>query len=114
MLRARLAALREIDDLRIDRIDDDESVILHLSGYATARHADGAISSFRDALAANKPISVDLSRTHAIDQRFFGLLLMLRKQLLRQGSRLSFTGVTPQMNRTFRLNGFDFLLQTTT
>jgi N-acetylglucosaminyldiphosphoundecaprenol N-acetyl-beta-D-mannosaminyltransferase len=114
MLRTRLAAWRKVDDLRIDRIDDDGSVILHLSGYATARHADGAISSFRDALAANKPISVDLSRTHAIDQRFFGLLLMLRKQLLRRGSTLRFTGVTPHMSKAFRLNGFDFLLQTTT
>jgi len=114
MLRTRLAAMRGIDDLRIDRIDDDESVILHLSGYATARHADGAIASFRDALAANRPISVDVSTTRAIDQRFFGLFLMLRKQLLRQGSTLRITGVTPHMNRTFRLNGFDYLLQTTT
>ena len=113
-LKARLAALRKIDDLRIDRVDDDGSVIIHLSGYATARHADGAICSFRDALAANKPISLDLSRTHAIDQRFFGLFLMLRKQLSRQGGTLSFTGITPHMSKAFRLNGFDFLLQTTT
>jgi N-acetylglucosaminyldiphosphoundecaprenol N-acetyl-beta-D-mannosaminyltransferase len=113
-LRAHLAALRKLDDLHIDRVDDDELVILQLSGYATARHADGAISSFRDALAANRPISLDLSRTHMIDQRFFGLLLMLRKQLLRQGCTLKFTGMTPHMSKAFRLNGFDFLLQTTT
>jgi N-acetylglucosaminyldiphosphoundecaprenol N-acetyl-beta-D-mannosaminyltransferase len=112
-LKAQLAALRKIDDLRIDRVEVDGSVILHLAGHAIARHAEGAISSFRDALGANKPISLDLSGAHAIDQRFFGLVLMLRKQLLKQGSTLSFTGVTPQMNKVFRLNGFDFLLQTT-
>jgi N-acetylglucosaminyldiphosphoundecaprenol N-acetyl-beta-D-mannosaminyltransferase len=113
-LKAELAVLRRADDLRIDYAEDDESVIIHLSGYATARHAEGAISSFRDALAANKPVWLDLSRTQAVDQRFLGLFLMLRKQLSRRGGTLKLVGLTPQVSRAFRLNGFDFLLQTPT
>jgi N-acetylglucosaminyldiphosphoundecaprenol N-acetyl-beta-D-mannosaminyltransferase len=110
LLRTRIAALRKFDDLGIERTEDGLSAIIHLSGYAVARHIDGAISSFNGALGTGKQVSVDLSRVRAIDQRFFGLFLMLRKRLLRQNSILRFTGLSPHIREVFRLNGFDFLL----
>jgi hypothetical protein len=42
--------------------------------------------------------------------RFFGLLLMLRKQLEASGRRLVFTGVSSRIARLFRRNGVAFLL----
>jgi hypothetical protein len=45
-----------------------------------------AIACFGEALASRKQIVVDFSETRAADARFFGLLLMLRKQLKGRGA----------------------------
>jgi N-acetylglucosaminyldiphosphoundecaprenol N-acetyl-beta-D-mannosaminyltransferase len=111
MLRRRLAAARKSDDLGIDRLEDGHATVIRLSGFAVSRHVDHAISTFRTALDTQKPIMVDLSKLDTIDQRFFGLLLMLRKQLKKRGSCLKFAGITTKARRAFRRNGFDFLLQ---
>jgi N-acetylglucosaminyldiphosphoundecaprenol N-acetyl-beta-D-mannosaminyltransferase len=88
----------------------ETSLTLKLSGAAIERHIDAAIMCFRNALAAQKAIVIDLSQTSAIDQRFFGLLLMLRKQLVQRGDRLTFSGATRHTRTLFRMNGFEFLL----
>jgi N-acetylglucosaminyldiphosphoundecaprenol N-acetyl-beta-D-mannosaminyltransferase len=98
------------NDLSIGSHEDRMSVTLHLSGAAIGLHADKAVQYFRNALGTGKQITVDVSKTHSVDPRFFGLLLMVRKQLAGQGKQLSFTGVTPSVRRIFRLNKFDFLL----
>src|ERR1700733_4061440 len=89
---------------------NDRGVTLSISGDATANQAPEAISAFRDALASQKPITVDLSRTRAVDARFFGLLLMLRKQLKDSGFGLQFVGSSRGLERQFRLNGLEYLL----
>ena len=96
--------------LQIDHSEDLQAVTIGLTGAAIARQVDKAIGYFRAALERNKEVLVDLSQTRVIDPRFFGLFLMVRKQLLLQGNTLQFTGVTPRMKRVFRLNGFEFLL----
>jgi len=53
---------------------------------------------------------VDVSDVRVIDARFFGLLLMLRKQLKAYGANLKFTGVLPPIERMFRLTRLGFLL----
>ena len=97
-------------DLSIRSHEEPASVILELSGAATAPNAEKAIQSFRRALQAGKQIIVDVSGTRSVDPRFFGLFLMLRKQLAGQGRQLTFVGVSPPVRRIFRLNKFDFLL----
>ena len=47
-----------------------------------------------------------------IDARFLGLLLMLNKTLKNRRLHLKFTGMSPRIERIFRLNGFEFLLRT--
>jgi N-acetylglucosaminyldiphosphoundecaprenol N-acetyl-beta-D-mannosaminyltransferase len=98
------------DILTIDRKEGQQSVVIQLSGAATSRHTHAAIACFRSALEAKKTIVIDVSSIRMIDPRFFGLLLMLRKRSVRQGSALEFVGATPQIRKTFRLNGFEFLL----
>ncbi|MGJ5081022.1 WecB/TagA/CpsF family glycosyltransferase [Bradyrhizobium sp. HKCCYLS3013] len=82
-------------------------VTLSLSGPADSRHVDRAIPVFRAATASRKPVTVDFSNVCAIDARFLGLLLMLRKQLEAQGCTATFVGVSPLMARIFRFGGLD-------
>ncbi len=85
-------------------------MILHLAGDATAPYVSTAISEFRAALNSQKQLLIDLSATRRIDSRFFGLLLMLRKQLECSGGRLVLTGVSSRNARLFRRNGVGYLL----
>lgn len=97
-------------DFAIFSTEDQTTVTLRLSGAAIRSNVDTAISSFRNALATGKQITVDASAVHDIDARFFGLFLVIRKQLVGQGKQLNFTGLSPYIRRIFRLNRFEFLL----
>jgi N-acetylglucosaminyldiphosphoundecaprenol N-acetyl-beta-D-mannosaminyltransferase len=109
-LWARLKSLRTGGGLRIELREDSHSVVVHLSGFATAVHIDEAINAFREALGKEKAINVDVSKTSMLDPRFFGLLLMVRKQLRRRGQHLRFIEASSTIVRVFRQNGFEFLL----
>lgn len=85
-------------------------VAVRLSGFAVARHIDQAVDTFRAALAHNKAIEVDLAEIRSLDARFFGLLLMVRKQLRNRGHELRFVGASQAVTRAFRRNGFECLL----
>jgi N-acetylglucosaminyldiphosphoundecaprenol N-acetyl-beta-D-mannosaminyltransferase len=98
------------DDLAISTRQSSEALVIQLSGPATERHVDKAISCFRSAVVSRNQITIDLSATSAIDARFLGLLLMLRKQLKRQHGRLKFTGASPRVAKMFRYNEVSFLL----
>jgi N-acetylglucosaminyldiphosphoundecaprenol N-acetyl-beta-D-mannosaminyltransferase len=108
----RLRSGRNGQPLRIERADDHKSVILSINGAAIAQNVGSAVPCFHDAVAAAKHVAINFAETRLIDARFLGLLLMLNKQLMRQGLRLSFVGVSPWIARVFRFNGFEFLLRT--
>lgn len=101
---------RNLNELSITRSEDHGSVTVALSGAAVAAHAEAAIEQFRHALDSGKRMIVDVSNTQYIDARFFGLFLMVRKQLAGRGQRLMFTGLSAGLRRIFRLNRFEFLL----
>jgi N-acetylglucosaminyldiphosphoundecaprenol N-acetyl-beta-D-mannosaminyltransferase len=101
---------RKGQGLLIKRAQSHDYVTLSLYGVATARQVDKAIPCFRDAAAEKKQVVIDFSETHAIDARFVGLLLMLRKQLKAQETSLKFIGVSSRLEKMFRLNGAAFLL----
>lgn len=89
-----------------------EVTTLRLSGSATEHHIGQAIDRFGQALASNHNVRLDLANVRHIDPRFFGLIMMIRKCLKRQGRRLDVIGVTPSVRRLFRLHNVDFLLST--
>lgn len=108
MLSAR--RLRSLQKLSIIRREDHASVTIALVGAAVATHADGAIEQLRNALGSGKRLIIDVSNTQYVDARFFGLFLMVRKQLAGRGQELLFTGASAGLRRIFRLNRFEFLL----
>jgi len=107
--RIRLEYLWRSIDLRIEQSHDDGAVTIRICGAAIARHMGKIIPVFRSALATKKRIEIDFSNTCAIDPRFLGSLLMLRKRLNAGLPDLSLTGLSPDLKRIFRLNGVEFL-----
>jgi N-acetylglucosaminyldiphosphoundecaprenol N-acetyl-beta-D-mannosaminyltransferase len=102
--------MRSANKLSIERREDHGSVTVALSGAAIAAHVDSAIELLRDGLDTGKRMIIDVSNTQHIDARFFGLFLMVRKQLANRGQTLLFTGASRPLRRIFRLNRFEFLL----
>lgn len=106
-----LAWQRRLDrDLSVSKRKEFDLIVVGLVGYATKTHVTKCIAFFRSILCERSDIVIDLSQTRAIDPRFFGLLLMLRKELKKDGKKLTFTDVSASALRNFRLNGFEFLL----
>jgi N-acetylglucosaminyldiphosphoundecaprenol N-acetyl-beta-D-mannosaminyltransferase len=108
MLRRRCE--RNGHDLIIKLAGQRDHITLGLSGFAIASHTSEAILCFREVMTTKKQITIDFSETCAIDARFFGLLLMVRKQLKAQGSTLKLTGISRKMARAFHLHGLEHLL----
>jgi|SRR5579871_2923096 len=104
---------RQRQDLLIVRSQDDRRIVISLRGAASERHIQRAIACFQNAICANQDLVLDLSETSLIDPRFFGLLLMLRKELKSRGAKLIFTGVSRKIERIFRLSELQFLLAPT-
>ena len=109
-LMVRERRMRSVAKLSVRTKEDREFVTIHFAGGAVAANVDGAIKHLRDGLNSGKQLTLDLSKAEHIDARFFGLFLMLLKQLTRRGQELQFTGITPRVRRIFRLNRFEFLL----
>jgi N-acetylglucosaminyldiphosphoundecaprenol N-acetyl-beta-D-mannosaminyltransferase len=91
---------------------ENSATRLALIGAATTHHIERAASLFRELVPTQSEVVIDLSRTQFIDARFFGLILMFRKQLIDRGAQLKFIGAYPGIARIFRLNGVEFLLAT--
>jgi N-acetylglucosaminyldiphosphoundecaprenol N-acetyl-beta-D-mannosaminyltransferase len=105
----RLLLRSRKEELLVRRVHR-ETILIRLIGYATAMNVAPAILAFRNALADKRNITIDLSETRLIDSRFFGLLLMLRKEAEQNGIELKLTAISSAIRRSFRLNGFEFLL----
>ena len=98
-------------DLQIGTKTGDSCTTIQLNGAATAPNVGLAILSFREAIAGNKNIAIDMSGVHAIDARVFGLLLMVSKRLKEYGKNLYFSGISSYTKRAFKLHRFEFLLR---
>lgn len=97
-------------DLLVTASHDRQSIVIGLCGDASEMHIPKATLCFQEALAAKQDIIIDLSSTRRIDARFFGLLLMLRKELKSRGMKLVFNGVSRTVERMFRFSELSFLL----
>jgi N-acetylglucosaminyldiphosphoundecaprenol N-acetyl-beta-D-mannosaminyltransferase len=99
------------DNFAISETEQGAPVTLAFSGWATGRYVEKTVACFRRALRGRTPIVINFAATRFIDARFLGLLLMLRKCTLAQGTPLTLTGVSVPLARLFRLHGVEYLLR---
>jgi N-acetylglucosaminyldiphosphoundecaprenol N-acetyl-beta-D-mannosaminyltransferase len=104
----RLRYERRGEDLIITQSNGHDSVTVSLAGHANAWNVDKAIHAFRTAIETKKRITLDFSNTLTIDTRFLGLILMLKKKLKSGGATITFVGLSPGLQRIFRLNRLEF------
>jgi N-acetylglucosaminyldiphosphoundecaprenol N-acetyl-beta-D-mannosaminyltransferase len=81
-----------------------------LAGDAVASNIEQIELLLRQAIAEAEELTIDLSKVHSLDARFLGLLLMVRKSMVRKGGRLHLSGVPREIRRAFLLHRFGFLL----
>ena len=84
-------------------------VTVSLTGFATQLNIAYLTAEFRRVTASRRRTVLDFSRTMAVDARFLGLLLMLRKNLTRQGVSLELQGLSPALRRSFERHGLGYL-----
>ena len=91
-------------------LDEEESRV-KICGAATQHNIKEIIRRCSVAVSAKRQVVIDLSGTRAIDARFLGFLFMLRNSLGRHGAKVRLVGLSRSVQRQFRLNGVEFLLQ---
>ena len=91
-------------------LDEEESRV-KISGAATQHNIKEIIRRCSVAVSARRQVVIDLSDTRAIDARFLGFLLMLRNSVGLHGAKVRLVGLSRSVQRQFRLNGVEFLLQ---
>jgi N-acetylglucosaminyldiphosphoundecaprenol N-acetyl-beta-D-mannosaminyltransferase len=106
----RLHGQAEKREFSVTQVHNYGCLTVSFSGSAVARHVGRVIPVLREAIAAEKQLKIDLSALRDIDARFLGLLLMLRKTLKGRGMALLLIGLSPELERVFRLNGLDYLI----
>ena len=92
-------------------VHDELTVNLKICGAATSNNIDRIEAAFRAALSTGKRIVIDFCAASAVDARFLGLLLMVRKRAARDNTKVTLRGLSPGLKRQFRLNGAEFLLE---
>jgi N-acetylglucosaminyldiphosphoundecaprenol N-acetyl-beta-D-mannosaminyltransferase len=107
---SRMRENRSPPGFSVQQICKAHAVEISLSGFASERHVEDVIPHFDHALMFNRDVIIDFSNIRAVDARFLGLLMMLRKELRNRDAKLLFTGLTPGVKRTFRLNELKYML----
>lgn len=90
--------------------EDGNATTIFLAGPAVGRQVDNATAVLRRALSVGKNIVIDCSHISAVDSRFLGLLLKLRKSVRKRNARLILTGLSPRLKTIFRINGAMYLV----
>jgi N-acetylglucosaminyldiphosphoundecaprenol N-acetyl-beta-D-mannosaminyltransferase len=97
--------------LTIQMVQGSGDLVVRLSGIATEKQINQAISTFvRVAVSAPRAVTIDVSNLKTVDARFLGLLLVLWKLLRVQNVSFSVTGASRRLQTMFRLQGVGYLL----
>jgi N-acetylglucosaminyldiphosphoundecaprenol N-acetyl-beta-D-mannosaminyltransferase len=106
----RLKNRQNSEDVAVTEVHGDTYLQIRISGCAINRNVDKIIPAFRNAAAMKKRTIIDLSNASAVDARFLGLILMLRKALKESVGDPVLVGLSNELKKIFRLNGMGFLL----
>lgn len=96
--------------LEVERSETQESSVISLNGDATAANVSRVLPFFEAAAIGYRDLSINFSGATMVDARFIGLILMLKKELRQRGLHLKLTDLRPPVERSFRLNGFGYLI----
>lgn len=105
---------------RLKRLSDKSAVVLDVSGISSHLTVSGAVldpvstdvrSLLRQASLQNKTVQVNLTDAEYLSFGMLGLLLLLKKQLDKQGNPLKFVGLRPSMRKLLDWNGLSYLIQ---
>lgn len=91
--------------------EDRDGKVFTFAGAAIAANVKDAIKLFKQGSSPGRPITIDMAAVTAVDARFIGALLMLRKVVEGRGGCLNFTPVSPYLKRMLRLHGVEYLLK---
>jgi N-acetylglucosaminyldiphosphoundecaprenol N-acetyl-beta-D-mannosaminyltransferase len=86
--------------------DSPTAVTLSVAGFCTRDAVENTASILRTVVHSRKRLILDFSKARLVDARFLGLMLMLQKTMMLNGSELIFSGVSPRLGRLFKLHGF--------
>jgi N-acetylglucosaminyldiphosphoundecaprenol N-acetyl-beta-D-mannosaminyltransferase len=98
------------EQLVIHKEERNGYIKLTLAGAATNTNINHIISVLRTILSTNHLVIIDLAAVCAVDARFLGLLLVLRKLRRSHSAQLILTGVSSRLERIFHLSGAEILL----
>ena len=85
-------------------------MVVEASGDAVRQYTSLAIDQIQKAVSlARSVVVLDLAAVRDIDQRFLGLILMLRKSLKERGATLQLANTSDAVRRVIQLNALEFL-----
>ncbi len=85
-------------------------VVVTLDGRITAVNRDSVRETFRTLADEAGDVTIDMSGVEYVDAAFLGLLLLLRKHIVRGGGRLSVIAPSARLRRLFVWNSVEYLL----
>ena len=86
----------------------DGSAVISLSGDLVAQGRAPVRTAFRRAAAEGVDVVLDLERAGRLDASFFGLVLMLEKNLSRKGAAIRISGASRAHRRIFSANAMAY------
>lgn len=110
----------KINRQRLKRLSDKTTVVLDVNGTISHLTVSGAVLDpvppdvrllLRQASSQNKAVEVNLGDAEYLSFGMLGLLLLLKKQLDKQGNPLKFVGLQPSMRKLLDWNGLSYLIK---
>ncbi len=105
---------------RVKRLSQKSTVVLDDSGFDANLIISGVVldpvspetrSILRDASLQNKSVQLNLAEAEYLSSGMLGLLLLLKKQLDKQGKQLKIIGVQPSMRKLLGWNCLNYLVE---
>ncbi len=97
--------------LKVDVSENDDIVTINLSGAATETHIEPILPPLERAIEAGKHVRLNCAELTTASPRFFGLLLVLNKELSARGKTVSLLEPSTSLRLRFKLNGFGYLFE---
>lgn len=107
--RKRLKQLSQNSSVVLDNKGSD--AILIVSGVVLDPISPEIRSILRDANLQNKSVQLNLAEAEYLSFGMLGLLLLLKKQLEKQGKQLRIVGIQPSMSKLLNWNCLNYLVE---